>query len=128
MSLLKAFALANISLMSVTLDASHSPMGPCGPVEQSLLEDSFRNALTALLSSALDCGENNGVLVLVLVHSGCDIDADEPLNMEGLLAFERSQADPHCFWLNIFAFTNMKVIRVTLDTSHLEMSELKKSL
>ena len=51
--------------MSVTRDTSHSPMGPCGPVEQSPSGDSFRHSRTALLSSNLDSGENTGAGVVV---------------------------------------------------------------
>ena len=58
---LKSFALENRLLMSVTRDTSHSPMGPCRPVERSPFGDSFKHLSTALLSSALDCGENAGV-------------------------------------------------------------------
>ena len=42
-------------------DTSHSPIVPCGPLEQSPFGDNFRHALTALLSSGLDSGENAGV-------------------------------------------------------------------
>ena len=42
-------------------DTSHSPIGPCGPLEQSPFGDNFRHALTALLSSGLVSGENAGV-------------------------------------------------------------------
>ena len=45
-------------LVSVTLDMSHSPISPCGPLEQSPFADSSRHALTVPLSSVLDCGEN----------------------------------------------------------------------
>ena len=46
--------------MSVTRDTSHSPIGPCGPSEQSPLGDTLRHALRALSSSALEGGENAG--------------------------------------------------------------------
>ena len=42
-------------------DTSHSPIVPCGPLEQSPFGDNFRHALTALLSSGLVSGENAGV-------------------------------------------------------------------
>ena len=42
------------------LDTSHSPIGPCGPLEQSS-GDNFRHAPTALLSSSLDFDLNTGV-------------------------------------------------------------------
>ena len=48
--------------MSVTRDTSHSSIGPCGPLEPSPCVDSLRYASTALLSSALDRGENTGVV------------------------------------------------------------------
>ena len=44
--------------MSVTLDTFHSRIGPCVPLEQSPVGDTSRHASTALLSSALDFGEN----------------------------------------------------------------------
>ena len=45
-------------LGSVTLETSHSLIGPCGLLEQSPSGDSSRHALTAPLSSVLDCAEN----------------------------------------------------------------------
>ena len=45
----------------VTLDTSHSPIGPCGPLEQSPSGDNFRHVSTALLSCTLDCGTNAGL-------------------------------------------------------------------
>ena len=48
--------------MSVTLDTPHFPIGPCGPSKQSpFVGETSRHASTALLISALDCGENAGV-------------------------------------------------------------------
>ena len=44
--------------MSVTLDTSQSAIGPCRPLKQLPLGGNLRHAPTALLSSALDCGEN----------------------------------------------------------------------
>ena len=44
--------------MSETLDAFHSRIGPCVALEQSPVGDTSRHASTALLSSALDFGEN----------------------------------------------------------------------
>ena len=44
--------------MSVTPETSHSPIGPCGPLEQSPSVDRSRHALTAPLSSSCDSGEN----------------------------------------------------------------------
>ena len=46
--------------MSVTLDTSHSAIGPCGLSGQSPSGDNFRHASTALLSSLPVCGENAG--------------------------------------------------------------------
>ena len=51
-------ARVNIKVMPMTLDTSHSAIDPCGPLEQSPSGDSSRHALTASLSSSLDCGEN----------------------------------------------------------------------
>ena len=59
-------ASRNISLISVTRDTSHSPIGPCGPLEQSPCGHILMCASTAVLSSALDCGENTGVVA----HTG----------------------------------------------------------
>ena len=50
----------NYQPMSVTRNTSHSPIGPCGPVEQLPTGDSLRQASRALLSSSFDCGENTG--------------------------------------------------------------------
>ena len=46
-----------MALMSVILDTSHSPIGPCSPSEQSSSTES-RRVMTALLSSFWECGEN----------------------------------------------------------------------
>ena len=48
----------NIALISVTLDTSHSSIDPRTPSEQSIPWSNFRLVVMALLSSALDCGEN----------------------------------------------------------------------
>ena len=95
MSPLKEFTLANTRLMSVTLDMSHSAIGPCAPLEQSPLGDNWRHASTAAWSSVVD--ENGGVVVVQAVS---DIDPDEPINMFFLLAFELTQAAPQSFCLN----------------------------
>ena len=50
-----------IDAMLVTLDTFHSPIGPVEPLEQLPCGDSLRHATTAILSSALDCGENAAV-------------------------------------------------------------------
>ena len=81
--------------MSATSDTSQSPIGPCGPSEQSPFGDSLRHASTALLSSALDCGENTGVVVVVVVHTARAIDPRDPVNMFILLA---CLSVPHIFF------------------------------
>ena len=58
MSALNNFASENMRLISVTLDTPHSPISPCGPLEQSPFGKRLRHALTALLSSTLDRGNN----------------------------------------------------------------------
>ena len=45
---------SNTSFMSVTAETSQDPIGPCGPLEQSV--DSCRHSLMAARSSALDSG------------------------------------------------------------------------
>ena len=52
----------------MTFDTSHSPIGPCEPFAQSPFGDRLRHALTDVLSSALDLGENTEVVVHVCVH------------------------------------------------------------
>ena len=52
-SALKELAPQNMHDMSLTRDTSHSAIAPCGPVEQSPLVDSSRQAFTALLSSSV---------------------------------------------------------------------------
>ena len=52
------FTPMKMSLMSVILDTSHSPIDPCVSLEQFNSGDNFRQVVTALLSSTLDCGEN----------------------------------------------------------------------
>ena len=54
-------------LISVTLDTSHCPIGPCVPLEQSPFGNSLRHAFTAVLSSALDRGKNAAVAMCVCV-------------------------------------------------------------
>ena len=46
-----------IELISVMLETSHLSIDSCTLPEQSLARDNFRQVVTALLSSALDCGE-----------------------------------------------------------------------
>ena len=58
MSLLKDAAPMKTPLISVNLDTSHAPIDPCGPSEQSPFGDDFAQLVKAVLSSALDCGEN----------------------------------------------------------------------
>ena len=60
MSPLNFDALENMFLMMITLDTSHDPMGPCGPLEQSV-GDSFRHFTMAPRSSDLDWGGNTVV-------------------------------------------------------------------
>ena len=59
MSPLKDVAPMKMALMSVMLDTSHSPIGPCAWSEQSRSWDNLRQLVTALLSSGFICGENN---------------------------------------------------------------------
>ena len=88
--------------ISVTLDTSHSPIGPCGPLEQSPLGDSFQHSPMALLTSDSNRGENTGVTLMPRVGAGVtlmpgvgadvhdvrDIDPSEPSNMSCLVALE----------------------------------------
>ena len=52
MSPLKNDASRKMRSVSVTSDTSQDPIGPCGPLEQSV--DSLRHSTIAALSSALD--------------------------------------------------------------------------
>ena len=109
-------------LMSVTLETSHSPIGPCGQSSgQSPFGDIFTYASTALRSSNVNRGENT---VGVVVHIVLDIDPDEPANMPLLLTFELTQADPQSFCLKDVAWENISPMAVTLVMSHFEMSRL----
>ena len=47
--------VSNKLFISVTRDTSHDPIGPCGPLEQSL-GGGWRHCLMATSSSALDFG------------------------------------------------------------------------
>ena len=47
--------VSNKLFMSVTAETSQDPIGPCGPLEQSV-GDSWRHSLMVALSSALDFG------------------------------------------------------------------------
>ena len=47
-----------MSLMSVILDTSHSPMDPCALPKQCNSGDNCRQVVTALLTSVFDFGEN----------------------------------------------------------------------
>ena len=89
--------LANMPIMLVILDTSHSPTGLCGPSKQSPLVDTLRHASIALLSSEFDRGENDrgeNIWAVVIprvaagVHTVCPIDPDELSNIRFLLAFE----------------------------------------
>ena len=84
MSSLNESAYEKMVVMSLTLDTFHSPIGPCGPLKQSPCWDILRHTSTALLSCALDCGENAGLVA----HAVPDIDPGEPANMSFLLAVE----------------------------------------
>ena len=101
-----------------SLDTSHSPIGPCGPVEQSPFGDNLRHASMALLSSDFDCGEKTAVgrgeaglaegkTVNVPVHSFRNIDPPEPVNISILLDPEFTQASRQSLCLNDVAFQNM---------------------
>ena len=48
------FASKKSQLMSVTVETSQDPIGPCGPLEQRV--DSFKHAVMAAWNSALDAG------------------------------------------------------------------------
>ena len=109
---LNFFTPMNKELISVMFDKSHSVIGPLKPFEQS--EDSLRQRPMALLSIALDCGENTVVsVVLVVLHavnerSSLDgIDPEESSNMLSLVAFELTQAAPQSCWLKDFADMNI---------------------
>ena len=132
---MNAGANEKIKDMLLTLDTSHSPIGPCGPVEQSPFGDNFRHASMALLSSDFDCGEKTAVgrgllssgfdfvekiavgrgevglaegkTVNVPVHSFRNIDPPEPVNISILLAFEFTQTTRQSCCLNDVAFQNM---------------------
>ena len=119
-SSLKSIASANMPLISITRDTSHSVIGPSGSFGQSPFADDFRHAVTAPSSSALD--EN--AEVVVVVQTVCDIDPDDPLNMNLLLAFQSAQSAPQSCWLNDDASKNTLSMLVTRDTSHFEMSLL----
>ena len=58
MSWLKDAAPLNIPYMEVTLETSHDPIGPVGPLEHAPFVDRAKHATTAFLNSALDCGAN----------------------------------------------------------------------
>ena len=55
-SWLKADAHQNMSLILVTAETSQSPIGPCGPWEQSPIGDILIHSSTAPRSSSLDSG------------------------------------------------------------------------
>ena len=59
------------------------------------------------------------------MHTVCDIDPEEPVNISILLAFEFTQEAWESVRLNDAALENMLSIITTLDTSHFEMSPLK---
>ena len=49
--------LENNKVMSITAETSQDPIGPCGPLEQSV-GDSWRHCTIAACSSAFEYGEN----------------------------------------------------------------------
>ena len=57
---LLGFALKNNQVMSVTAATCQDPIGPCGPLEQSV--DRCRQELMAACSSALDFGAHPPVV------------------------------------------------------------------
>ena len=122
------FVVANTSLMSITHDTSHFAIGPCGPIEQSALGDSLRDAMMALANSDVDCGEKAEGCVLPGMRIGvltfADIDPIEPVNMRFLVALEYTQAAPQSRRLNDAACINMRFMEVTFLTSHFEISQL----
>ena len=89
---------ANISLISVMADISHSPIGPLGPVEQSPSEDRLIHASIAFLSSDSNRGENTDLLAMATegndVLTICIIDPGESANIRFFFAFEWIQAAP----------------------------------
>ena len=65
------------------------------------------------------------LLLAVVVHTICDIDPGESLNMPFLLAVEWTQAAPHSVRLNDVASKNIESMFVTVDTSQFDISLLK---
>ena len=65
-----------MKLISVMLDSSHPPIGPCEALEESPLEGSSMQAWTALLSSVSEAGEN------------ADTESGDHANMPPLFTFE----------------------------------------
>ena len=61
--------------ISFTLDTSHSPMGPSGPVEQSPLREKRRQSAAAFWSSDLEMKDAE------VVHTLCEIEPGDPANM-----------------------------------------------
>ena len=57
-SWLKAEARENMAAISVIADTSQSPIGPCGPLEQSPIGESLMHSLTAARSCSADSGLN----------------------------------------------------------------------
>ena len=58
------------------------------------------------------------------VHTVSDIEPDDPSNISCFLALERTQAAPQSCRVNDCAFMNMAPMSLTLDTSHVEISQL----
>merc|ERR1719201_653007 len=103
-SRLKDLALENILSMLVTWDTSHTPIGPCGPVEQSPTGDRLRHALTAAMRCSLWRGEK---------HIPFAMDPGELSNMVALLAFESIHAAPQSTCLNDVAPLNIMSMLMT---------------
>ena len=69
--------------MEVNLDTSHSLIGPCGPLEQSVLGNIARHVVTTLLRCTSDFGENTSYcttlsVVTANLHAVSDMDPNEP--------------------------------------------------
>ena len=76
-------------------------------------DDWWRRELTALLSSALDCGENTAMVagvvpgVTLIQHAVLAIDPDDASNIFSLLAFEQTHAALQSVCLNDTDLANM---------------------
>ena len=73
-----------------------------------------------VVGAVLACGGvvlGGGWTLVVVVHTVCDIDPREAVNMPVLLAVEWTQAGPHSVRLNDVASKNIEFMLVTADTS-----------